>query len=241
MPKDIKIKEKDNYYIQKLEKKIAYTSRIKRSVSNQYDKLKQENDNKQNVENSNATNYATTKVMRTGDRSARETTYIITGISQSTYRKTKMKILEKKEEKNNKLENENISKLVKFSNIKKCQYDSLIKEKQNFKNIKAHSYKNNGVKTNSNTTKIKTGDNTKNTLNLSLNKNKIEVYTSNEVVKKLSSPNIKQNSIRIKNIAQKIGKVVTNIVTRRNKSADCIWKWNCFYNFIDYYANSRNV
>ena len=40
MPKDIKIKEKDSHYIRKLDRRIAFTSRVKRNVSNQYEKLK---------------------------------------------------------------------------------------------------------------------------------------------------------------------------------------------------------
>ena len=44
MPKDIKIKEKDSHYIRKLDRRIAFTSRVKRNVSNQYDKLKKEMD-----------------------------------------------------------------------------------------------------------------------------------------------------------------------------------------------------
>lgn len=281
MPKDIKIKEKDSHYIRKLDRRIAFTSRVKRNVSNQYEKLKKEDNNEQNVENANPTNYATTKVMRTGDRSARESTYIITGVSKNTYRKIKMKIAEKKEEKNNKLENENntndiksrnkeltnrskedsqervktiktrdsstnesTNTLTKKSNVKSYQKQKLIKEKQNFKNIKEHSYKNNGVKTNNNMAKIKTRDSLKNTTNLSLNKNKMQVHTSNEIMKKSRLQNIKQNSIKIKNIAQKTGKIVVNItkkVVQRYRCDNCIWRWICFNNFTYYYANCRYV
>lgn len=107
MPKKIKFKERDSHSIRKLDRRIAFTSRIKRSLSNQYDRLKRDDNEEQNVENSNATNYASSKIMRTGDRGARESAYVITGVSKNAYRKVKMKFAEKKEEKNNKLENEN--------------------------------------------------------------------------------------------------------------------------------------
>ena len=83
MPKDIKVKEKNNHYIRKLEKKIAFTSRVKRNVSNQYDKLKKEENNEKNIENSNATNYATTKIIRTGQNIKQNTTNI-KNIAQKT-------------------------------------------------------------------------------------------------------------------------------------------------------------
>ena len=106
MPKDIKVKEKDNHYIRKLDRRIAFTSRVKRNVSNQYDRLKRDENNEQDIEKSNASNYASTKIMRTGDRGARESAYIITGVSKSAYAKAKMKLAERKEEKNSELEKE---------------------------------------------------------------------------------------------------------------------------------------
>ena len=99
MPKKIKVKEKDSHSIRKLDRRIAFTSRIKRSVSNQYDRLKRDDNEEQNVENSNATNYASSKIMRTGDRGARESAYVITGVSKNAYAKAKMKLAERKEEK----------------------------------------------------------------------------------------------------------------------------------------------
>lgn len=285
MPKDIKIKEKDSHYIRKLDRRIAFTSRVKRNVGNQYEKLKKEDNNEQNVENANPTNYATTKVMRTGDRSARESTYIITGVSKSAYRKVKLKLAERKEEKNSELEkesnvennneilksrnkeltnrskddsqervktiktrdsstNESTNTLTEKSNVKSYQKQKLIKEKQNFKSIKEHSYKNNGVKINNNMAKIKTRDSLKNTTNISLNKNKMQVHTSNEIMKKSRLQNIKQNSIKIKNIAQKTGKIMVNVtkkVVQRNRNDNCVWRWICFNNFTYYYADCRYV
>lgn len=284
MPKDIKIKEKDSHYIRKLDRRIAFTSRVKRNVGNQYEKLKKEDNNEQNVENANPTNYATTKVMRTGDRSARESTYIITGVSKSAYRKVKLKLAERKEEKNSELEKEsnvennneilksrnkeltnrskddsqervktiktresnteNTNTLNKASNIQKYQKQKLIKEKQNFKNIKEHNYKKNGIKTNNNLIKIRTRENINNTSNLSADKNKLKFYNSNEVMKKSKLQNIKQNSTKVKNIAHKVGKALVNVakkVVQRNRNDNCIWWRFCFNNTCYYFTNSRNV
>lgn len=284
MPKDIKVKEKDSHSIRKLDRRIAFTSRIKRSVSNQYDRIKRDDNEEQNVENSNATNYASTKIMRTGDRGARESAYVITGVSKNAYRKVKMKLAERKEEKNSELEKEsnvennneilksrnkelthksvdekqdglktiktresnteNTDTLNKASNIQKYQKQKLIKEKQNFKNIKEHNYKNNGIKTNNNSMKIRTRENIKNTSNLSADKNKLKFYNSNEVMKKSKLQNIKQNSTKVKNIAHKAGKAVVNVakkVVQRNRNDNYIWWRFCFNNTSYYFTNSRNV
>ena len=284
MPKKIKVKEKDSHSIRKLDRRIAFTSRIKRSVSNQYDRLKRDDNEEQNVENSNATNYASSKIMRTGDRGARESAYIITGVSKNAYAKAKMKLAERKEEKNSELEKEcngenkneilksrnkeltdksvdekqdrlkmiktresnteNTNTLNKASNIQKYQKQKLIKEKQNFKNIKEHNYKNNGIKTNNNLIKIRTRENINNTSNLSADKNKLKFYNPNEVMKKSKLQNIKQNSTKVKNIAHKAGKAVVNVakkVVQRNRNDNCIWWRFCFNNTCYYFTNSRNV
>ena len=132
MPKKIKVKEKDSHSIRKLDRRIAFTSRIKRSVSNQYDRLKRDENEEQNVENSNATNYASSKIMRTGDRGARESAYVITGVSKNAYAKAKMKLAERKEEKNSELEKEcngeNKNEILKSRN--KELTDKSVDEKQ---------------------------------------------------------------------------------------------------------------
>lgn len=115
MPKDIKIKEKDNHSIRKLDRSIAFTSRVKRSMSKQYEKLKQDKNNNEDIENSSATNYATTKVMRTSDRGARGSAYVIYGTSKTAYKKAKMKLAENKAKKKETL-NQQEQKQDDFSN-----------------------------------------------------------------------------------------------------------------------------
>ena len=110
MPRDIKRKEKQDHSIKKLDKNTQFTSRIKRTMIDQYQRTWRDKSNKEEKENSNATNYATTKLMRVGNRGARETTYAITGASKSAYNKTKMNLAEqrlKKKEKNEKKQDEN--------------------------------------------------------------------------------------------------------------------------------------
>lgn len=96
MSKDIKIKEEDNHCIRELDRSIAFISRANRSMSKQYERLKQDKNNNEDIENSSATNYATTKVMRNSDRGARESAYVIYGTSKNAYKKAKMKLVENK-------------------------------------------------------------------------------------------------------------------------------------------------
>lgn len=276
MPKDIKIKEKDTHSIRKLDRSVAFTSRVKRSMSEQYDKLKKEDKAEQNIENSNATNYATSKVMRTGDRGTKEGAYVITGVSKTTYKKVKMKISEYKEKKNNISDNEkniekqyshnfnhknrlerskdindkdnreNVIKTRNYSgetnvsnsdqNIQSYQKQKYIKEKQNHKKIKEHNYRNNGIKANNNSIKIKTRDNSINSQNIKFNNHKIKVHKPDTLMKNAKVQNIKRNSIRIKNIAQKVGKVASNVAkklaqrTKRNRNVNSFWRWICCNN-----------
>ena len=94
MPKDIKQKEKQNHSIKQLDRNTQFTSRIKRTMMDHYRKNKE--DDKNDKEKSNATNYATSKLMRVGNRGARETAYVITGVSKKAYNKAKMKIIEQR-------------------------------------------------------------------------------------------------------------------------------------------------
>lgn len=287
MPKDIKIKEKDTHSIRKLDRSVAFTSRVKRSMSEQYDKLKKEDKAEQNIENSNAINYATTKVMRTGDRGAKEGAYVITGVSKTTYKKVKMKISEYKEKKNNISDNEeniekqyshnfnhknrldrskdindkdnreNVIKTRDFSgetnvsnsdqNIQSYQKQKYIKEKQNHKKIREHNYRNNGIKANNNSIKIKTRDNSINSQNIKFNNHKIKVHKPDTVMKNAKVQNIKRNSIRIKNIAQKVGKVASNVAkklvqrTKRNRNVNSFWRWICCNNNYNSFNYCRYV
>ena len=99
MPKDIKVKEKDTHSIRKLDRRIAFTSRVKRNLVEQHKKLQEQED--QTTDNVSATNYATSKVIRGSDRGTRESAYLITDISKTTYKKVKMKLAEKKSKKDN--------------------------------------------------------------------------------------------------------------------------------------------
>lgn len=282
MPKDIKVKEKDSQFIRRLDRRIAFTSRVKGGLKKQFDELKQDKNNK---EDSDGTNYAIDKIMRTGDEGARKSTYVITGVSKSAYRKARMKIAEKQEEKRNELEidnnvennipncnirnkrtnhnnvNGNSSKLNaiktrEFNNdkktttnetaiIKKYQKQKLIKEKQNYKNIKLNNSKSITNNANSKSFKIKTRDYLNNKFNQ--DKAKVKVHTLTDLMQKSKLQNLKQSSIKVKNVAQKTEKTVIKVGkkvvqrTKRNRSINCFRKWYGFNDDYHYYINSRNV
>ena len=209
MPKDIKVKEKDNHYIRKLDRRIAFTSRVKRNVSNQYDRLKRDENNEQNIEKSNASNYASTKIMRTGDRGARESTYIITGVSKSAYAKAKLKLAERKEEKNSELEKEsNVENNNEiFKNRKKeLIHKSIDKKQDRLKTIKTREPKN---------------ENT-NTLNIVSNMQKYQkqkLIKEKQNLKNIKEHNYKNNGIKSNNNSMK-RRTRENIKNTSNLSAD---------------------
>ena len=105
MPKDIKVKEKDTNSIRKLDRRIAYTSRVKRNLIEQHKKIQEQEEN-QTSDDVNATNYATNKVIRTSDRGTRESAYVITDVSKTTYKKLKMKLAENKSKKDDEVNNQ---------------------------------------------------------------------------------------------------------------------------------------
>ena len=268
MPKNIKQRERQSHTIRKLDREVAFTSRIKRRMIDQYQKARQQKNNKEDKENSNASNYAVSKVIRVGKRGSKETTYAITGISKDTYRNAKLKLLDrqmrKKQDKENteinnenfiktrevaskedKFEKEEISKhnynqrsINSYKNnrsrasienksdttietkenivsdnkaqaIKEYQKSKLIKEKQQYKNIREHSYRDNGIKENTNTIKIKTRENAKLLSHQSANM-EIKKPSQSSLMKKSSIQKTKEKATTLKEKGKKAGKAVVN-------------------------------
>ena len=259
MPRDIKQKEKQDHSIKKLDKNTQFTSRIKRTMIDQYQRTWRDKSNKEEKENSNATNYATTKLMRVGDKGARETTFAITGVSKTAYNKAKMKLAEqrlKKKEENEKKQDENKNtSLIKNSEnfntevlkgkstngdiakkyyqvnsqryikntssevnidnrkekaIKDFQKKTLIKERQTFKDIKEHSYKDNGIKQISNPVKIKTRENSGIHNVYDNSKSQMQSKNANKLMKKSSLQKTKENTHKLKEKGKQVGKAVVN-------------------------------
>ena len=256
MPRNIKQKEKPNHSIRKLDRNIQYSSRIKRTMLDQYRKNKE--DNKKEAENSNATNYATSKLMRVGGRGVRETTYAITGVSKKAYNKAKMKLIEqrlKKKEENEKNQDDNNTDLIKTSDkpktdsrmnksadkvtsqnhyqmdshrytksssnkvniddsktktIKDYQKKMLIKDRQNYRNIKEHSYKDNGIKQNINFLKIKTRENSTIKNKYDNTKTQLNRLNSNDLMKKSALQKTKEKTSKIKENTKKAKKAIVN-------------------------------
>ena len=230
--------------------------------------LKHKENNKEDKENSNANNYAVSKVIRVGKRGSKETTYAITGISKDTYRNAKLKLLDrqmrKKQDKENtesnnenfiktkevaskedKIEKEEISKpnynqrsINSYRNsrsrasieansdttietkdnfiidnkaqaIKEYQKSKLIKEKKQYKNIREHSYRDNGIKENTNTIKIKTRENAKILTNKSSSM-EISKPSQSSLMKKSSVQKTKEKATTLKEKGKKVGKAVVN-------------------------------
>ena len=286
MPKDIKVKEKDTHSIRKLDRRIAFTSRVKRNLIEQHKKLQEQED--QTTDNVSATNYATGKVIRGSDRGTRESAYLITDISKTTYKKVKMKLAENKSKKDNtEKEQEEIantynsssnnttgnnikgkehlktsSKQERINKIKtrilsetevnnapatqKYQIEKLVKEKQNYKNIKQHSIKDAGIKENNNLLKIKTRDKIKNNSSLKTIETP-NIFTPSYLMRKSKVQELKQNTGKIKEITKKTGKVIVDIGkkivkrTKRNRNVSSFWRWICCTYYYDNCFNGRNV
>lgn len=272
MPKNIKQKEKPNHSIRKLDRNIQYSSRIKRTMIDQYKKNKE--DNKKDKENSNATNYATTKLMRAGDRGVRKTAYAITGVSKKVHNKAKMKLIEqrlKKKEENKKNQDDNNTNLVKTTDnsktnsrtgksadevasqnnyqtnsqryiknnnskikgtsnefsindnntkaIKYYQKKMLIKDRQNYRNIKEHSYKDNGIKQNINSLKIKTRENSAIKNKYDNTKTQLNHLKSNDLMKKSALQKTKEKTSKIKENTKKMKKAIVNAGKKLKSSA----------------------
>lgn len=268
MPKNIKQRERQSHTIRKLDREVAFTSRIKRRMIDQYQKARQQKNNKEDKENSNASNYAVSKVIRVGKRGSKETTYAITGISKDTYRNVKLKLLDRqmrkkqdkesvesnnenfiktreiasKEDKiekdeitkpnynqrsinsykNNRsrasIENksdttietkENIVSDNKAQAIKEYQKSKLIKEKKQYKIIREHSYRDNGIKENTNTIKIKTRENAK-LLSHQPTNMQIKKPSQSSLMKKSSIQKTKEKATTLKEKGKKVGKAVVN-------------------------------
>lgn len=268
MPKNIKQRERQSHTIRKLDREVAFTSRIKRRMIDQYQKARQQKNNKEDKENSNASNYAVSRVIRVGKRGSKETAFAITGISKDTYRNAKLKLLDKqmrkKQDKENvesndenfiktreiaikedKIEKEEISKpnynqrsINNYKNnrsrasietnsdttieakenivsenkvqaIKEYQKSKLIKEKRQYKNIREHSYRDNGIKENTNTIKIKTRENAKILTNKSSSM-EISKPTQSSLMKKSSVQKTKEKATTLKEKGKKVGKAVVN-------------------------------
>ena len=147
MPKNIKQRERQSHTIRKLDRDVAFTSRIKRRMIDQYQKARQQKSNKEDKENSNASNYAVSKVIRVGKRGSKETTYAITGISKDTYRNAKLKLLDRQMRKKQDKEsvesnNENFIKTREIASKEdKIEKDEITKPNYNQRSI--NSYKNN--------------------------------------------------------------------------------------------------
>ena len=252
MPKDIKIKEKQHHTIKQLDRRIAYTSRIKQNMVEQYQKNKQEKDKNKADDNSSATNYAINIISRTGNRGAKEGTYAIVGVSKYAYRKAKLKRAEKNAEKdeddnenentnntnndiktrdreneiksneNNNYTNDNSNTKITNSKSKLKKEDSLvdrkeegtqnipkrklIKEKQNFKNIKQHNSRDIEIKNNT-AIKIKTRDNTK-TSNDVIKIDDKTIQHFQALNKNSKMENIKRNIEKTRETSKKVGQTI---------------------------------
>lgn len=257
MPRNIKQKKKQNHSIKQLDRNIQFTSRIKRTMIDQYQKARKDKSNKEDKENSNATNYAITRLTRISKGGTKETSFVVSGLSKNTYQSMKLKLAERKPEKENKskidnnrqkegetskkelLENNQERNITTFNNpsynksvakssyeerkdrlyssesdmfednkagaIKEYQREKLIKERQNYRNIKEHSYKNNGIKTNNNPLKVKTRE------SMQANREMIRMNNigkSNELMKKSNLQKVKENGTKVKRGAKKVGKTI---------------------------------
>lgn len=285
MPKDIKVKEKDTHSIRKLDRRIAFTSRVKRNLVEQHKKLQEQEE--QTTDNVSATNYATSKVIRGSDRGTRESAYLITDISKTTYKKVKMKLTENKskkdntekeqeeiadtynssgkntrnninekerlkttsnQERTNKIKTRNLSE-TEVNNApitQKYQIEKLVKEKQNYKNIKQHSIKDAGIKENNNLLKIKTREKIKNNSSLKTIDTP-NAFTPSNLMRKSKVQELKQNTGKIKEITKKTGKVIVDIGkkivkrTKRNRNVSSFWWRFCCTYYYDNCFNGRNV
>ena len=147
MPKNIKQRERQSHTIRKLDREVAFSSRIKRRMIDQYQKARLQKNNKEDKENSNASNYAVSKVIRVGKRGSKETTFAITGVSRNAYRNAKLKLLDRQTKKNQDKENtesnnENFIKTREVaSNENKIEKEEISKPNYNQRSI--NSYKNN--------------------------------------------------------------------------------------------------
>lgn len=70
MPKNIRQKSMQSHSIRTLDRDIAFSSRIIKSMTEQYENSKKTKEDKN--ENSNVTNYAITKLTRVGKRGAKK-------------------------------------------------------------------------------------------------------------------------------------------------------------------------
>ena len=216
MPKNIKQRENYSHNVKSLDRERAFTSRVKKGMIEHYQKLKQEK-SEDDIENSTSDNYAVSNVVTAGKIGSRETTYAITGISEKTYNKVKMKYNEKridnKVNQSNNIQNYNqiseMQKEGKAQAVKKYQKEKLIKEKHKYKDIKEHSYKDNGVKENNNTIKIRTRENSKQLNNTNINA-EINRPSHNELMKKSTIQKTKEKATSIKEKTKKVGKVIVN-------------------------------
>ena len=259
MPKNIKQKEKPNHSIKKLDRNVQFTSRIKRTMIDQYQKARKNKSNKEDKENTNASNYAISRIIRAGKRGSRETAFAITGVSKDTYRNAKMKIAEQRlNKKANKADNQNTNfiktndnykpinesdnkvllqkyyqrnsqKFIKNNNsrikdvsnkensvngehkqIKDFQRKMLIKERQSFKDIKEHSYKDNGIKQTSNPVRIKTRENSGIHNVYDNSKSQMQSKNANKLMKKSSLQKTKEKAHSLKEKGKKVGKAVVS-------------------------------
>ena len=146
MPKNIKQRERQSHTIRKLDREVAFTSRIKRRMIDQYQKARQQKNNKEDKENSNASNYAVSKVIRVGKRGSKETSFAITGISRNAYRNAKLKLAErqmrkKQDKENTESNNENFIKTREVASKEdKIEKEELSKPNYNQKSV--NSYRN---------------------------------------------------------------------------------------------------
>lgn len=261
MAKNIKQKEKKKHTIRKLDRTIAYTSRIKRNMIDKYKKSRRERDNKRDVENSNATNYATSKVIKVGNRGAKESAYIISGVSKKLYKKTKMKLANRKIKRNvqqkllcekNPTNDFNVTNKKQIMNmqveinksraIREYSKNKLIKEKQDYKNIKEHSYKDKGIKKNTNSLKIKTRENANIVNKTDSHSTGLKSPSSNDLMKKSAMQKTKENTSKVKNGVKRISKSISDTVkkvakrTKRNRNFSSFRWWllsftNCNHDY----------
>lgn len=287
MTKNIKVKEKGTNSIRKLDRRIAFTSRVKRNLIEQHKKIQEQEEN-QTSDDVNATNYATNKVIRTSDRGTRESAYVITDVSKTTYKKLKMKLAENKLKKDDEANNqgeivdnfnnpirknnscksneinnsETNSRQKRLNKIKtrdleeektkisliseKYQTEKLVKDKQDYKNIKQHSTKDIGIKENNKLLKIKTREKIHDNLKLN-NFNNSNTFNPGDLMKKTKIQELNQKTGRIKEITKKTGRIIVNLGkkiakrTKRNRNVDSFWRWiRCTYNY-GYSFNGRNV
>ncbi len=133
MPKNIKQREKYKLNPNSQDKRKQYTSRMKRSMINQYKKSKREKEDREDRENPNATNYAITKTVRTGNRGGTDGIYVIGTATKKVHRQIRNRInehkIKMKEQEENQIESYRpIKSKENLEQQRKIEYEKRIQE-----------------------------------------------------------------------------------------------------------------